>query len=109
MSQPKDTPPMTTNLAPLPDFLGTVGRVKTLADLLQQGQSQLVSLEAQMIVNGQSRDEPIDVTGKNPTTYGERIAALKQGMQELFAANEDVREELIAAAVKARRDMEMAG
>lgn len=97
---------MTNSIPELPDFLGKAGRVTTVAELLTGGQAQLAALRAQRVLNRHEITDPLPGTNPEGITYERRFKELEAGMAELLTENADIHDELVAAAVKSRRDAE---
>ena len=106
----KAATPVTLNALPaIPDFLGTVSRVQSVADLIQSAQGQLQQLRGMMVVNDQDESDSIPTQeGGETVAYCDRIAAIETGMRKLMEGNQDIADELVAEAVRRRRAHERA-
>jgi hypothetical protein len=92
-------------IPPVPDFFGTKKRVKSVADLLESAQAQVVHLRAVMTLNQDAEDDPI--AGSPPdkkVTYGERFKSLDDGIAALLAANTDIAQDLEDEAGRRRSE-----
>jgi hypothetical protein len=93
----------TLTIPGVPDFLGTAGKVKIVANLLVSAQSQAAELEGLMVLNAQGLDDKIASADDDAPTYRERLAALAKGTAALLAAHADLSEEIDAEATAHRR------
>jgi len=105
MPAQKPDPPFLTDL---PDFLGLAARVQSVSNLLEQAQTQLQENEQTRIVNGKKPSDTLHgfQGQKGAPSYAERAQQLKDGIAALLEANEDIRDELTAEALKRRRARE---
>lgn len=103
-----DTPIISIDAIPdMPDFFGVTGRVQTVCDLLENAQGQLQHFQALRLVNGHDLTHPLPVPD-NPDglDYQTRFRQLAEGISALLEANQDIRDEITAEALKRRKKRE---
>jgi hypothetical protein len=95
-----------SDLPEVPDFLGKYARVETVSRIIAAAQEQKQNYHVEMVVNGRTLDDHIGNDEKLPT-YREQLAVLDKGIEDVAAENTDIAEELVAAALKSRRRIEL--